>query len=47
VIRKLKTNHERGIRDAVFAPDGETLATVGYDSRLALWSLERLFSRRQ
>ena len=47
VIRKLKTNHERGIRDAVFAPDGETLATVGYDSRLALWSLERLLSLRQ
>jgi hypothetical protein len=47
VVRKLKTNHDRGVRDAAFAPDGETLATIGYDSRLALWSLERLLSRRQ
>jgi WD40 repeat protein len=47
VVRKLKTNHERGIRGAAFAPDGQSLATIGYDSRLALWRVDRLLARRQ
>jgi WD40 repeat protein len=47
VVRKLKTNHERGIRSAAFAPDGSSLATIGYDSRLALWSVDRLVPRPQ
>lgn len=47
VVRKLKTNHVRGIRGAAFAPDGGSLATIGYDSRLALWSVDRVVAGRQ
>lgn len=46
VVRKISTNHPRGIRAAVFAPDGETLATIGYDSRLALWAVDRILAAR-
>ncbi len=34
------TGHWGNIKSAVFSPDGKTLATVGYDSRIILWDAD-------
>jgi WD40 repeat protein len=47
LLKKLTTNHGRGIRAAAFHPDGRSLATVGYDSALALWDVRRILGEAE